>query len=299
MMTGPSHQQVAMSFLGGLGCKENSGIGDWDWDGDGEDADEDEDGDGEDGDGEDEDEDGDGDGEDEDEDEDGDEDGSISGGYDSGDDSECSKEDGDEEHGDTDQDLIKLRIWPAQKHLLLKFFSGKQWKLTKAYRLIWLKRDELEELCKFSLKMDGPIPAPFTTVSVFKNANSSIDFETNVPSGTVDDLLACLKPSINSFHVCKKLGKASDCKKFKCLISGSKCAVKCIPLRASCFEEPREVNIISSLRNGRIMMLFQAWIEPWNHKRLPPQEDYLFLHIELCARWKLFEEIVRCQNTAS
>lgn len=113
----------AMSFLGGLGCKENSGIGDWDWDGDGEDADEDEDGDGEDGDGEDEDEDGDGDGEDEDEDEDGDEDGSISGGYDSGDDSECSKEDGDEEHGDTDQDLIKLRIWPAQKHLLLKFFS--------------------------------------------------------------------------------------------------------------------------------------------------------------------------------
>ncbi|XP_073361440.1 uncharacterized protein [Aegilops tauschii subsp. strangulata] len=257
MMTGPSHQQVAMSFLGGLGCKENSGIGDWDWDGDGEDADEDEDGDGEDGDGEDEDEDGDGDGEDEDEDEDGDEDGSISGGYDSGDDSECSKEDGDEEHGDTDQDLIKLRIWPAQKHLLLKFFSGKQWKLTKAYRLIWLKRDELEELCKFSLKMDGPIPAPFTTVSVFKNANSSIDFETNVPSGTVDDLLACLKPSINSFHVCKKLGKASDCKKFKCLISGSKCAVKCIPLRASCFEEPREVNIISSLRNGRIMMLFQ------------------------------------------
>uniref|UniRef100_A0A453T0N7 Uncharacterized protein n=1 Tax=Aegilops tauschii subsp. strangulata TaxID=200361 RepID=A0A453T0N7_AEGTS len=72
------------------------------------------------------------------------------------------------------------------------------------------------------------------------------------------DLLACLKPSINSFHVCKKLGKASDCKKFKCLISGSKCAVKCIPLRASCFEEPREVNIISSLRNGRIMMLFQV-----------------------------------------
>ncbi|XBI41198.1 hypothetical protein VPH35_125686 [Triticum aestivum] len=62
------------------------------------------------------------------------------------------------------------------------------------------------------------------------------------------------------------------------------------------------------------MMLFQAWIEPWNHKRLPPQEDYLFLHLELCAstltdvllpekfasipdRRKLFEEIVRGVKT--
>ncbi|XP_037466519.1 uncharacterized protein LOC119338330 [Triticum dicoccoides] len=232
---------VAMSFLGGLGCKEDSGIRDWDWDRDGEDEDVDGDGgDGEDGDGEDGDEDEDEDGEDEDE----DEDGSNFGVYDSGDDSECSKEDGDvEDHGDTEKDLIKLRIWPAQKHLLLKFFSGKQWKLTKAYRLIWLKCDELEELCKFSFKMDGPIPAPFTT--------------TSVPSGTVDNLLAFSKPSINSFQVCKKLGKASDCKIFKCLISGSRCAVKCIPLHASCFEEPREVKIISSLRNRRIMRLFQ------------------------------------------
>ncbi|XP_044408328.1 cyclin-dependent kinase 11B isoform X1 [Triticum aestivum] len=294
----------AMSFLGRLGCKEYSGIGDgdWDWDRDEDDEDEDEDMDA-----------------DEEKDETGNVDGvdvdvAVSGGYDSG--GDCKEGDGEEEeHGDTHQDTIKLRVWPAQKHLLLKFFSGKQWKLTKAYRIIWLNRDELEELCKFSFKIDATAPDPFSTSSVFRNVNSSIDFETNnVPSAIFDDFVAFLKPSINTFKVCKELGEGNDCKIFKCLVSGSKCAVKCIPLHPSCIEEPREVNIISSLRNGRIMMLYQSWIEPWNYKRHPRQEDYLFLHLELCSstlanallpekfdtipdRWKLFEEIVRGVET--
>ncbi|XP_048538483.1 uncharacterized protein LOC125517330 isoform X2 [Triticum urartu] len=208
----------AMSFLGRLGCKEYSGIGDGDWDRDEDDEDEDEDMDADEE-------------KDETENVDGvDEDVAVSGGYDSG--GDCKEGDGEEEeHGDTHQDTIKLRVWPAQKHLLLKFFS-----------------------------------------------------------------------------------EGNDCKIFKCLVSGSKCAVKCNPLHPSCIEEPREVNIISSLRNGRIMMLYQSWIEPWNYKRHPRQEDYLFLHLELCSstlanallpekfdtipdRWKLFEEIVRGVET--
>ncbi|EMS56170.1 Secretory carrier-associated membrane protein 3 [Triticum urartu] len=99
----------AMSFLGRLGCKEYSGIGDGDWDRDEDDEDEDEDMDADEE-------------KDETENVDGvDEDVAVSGGYDSG--GDCKEGDGEEEeHGDTHQDTIKLRVWPAQKHLLLKFF---------------------------------------------------------------------------------------------------------------------------------------------------------------------------------
>ncbi|KAK1612680.1 hypothetical protein QYE76_036353 [Lolium multiflorum] len=224
-----------------------------------------------------------------------------------GDDREAGDGDGDGDAGDDDGHM-NLRLWPAKKHVRIKMFSGKKWITANVYRLTWTNKEELEELFKSSFKMDIGAPIPASTV--FRNRDCVMDFQLHMIDASIfTELVSELRASVGDFKFCLKLGGENECRVFKCLYQGRKFALKTIRLNECCNTEPREVDIISSLKDKHVMAFYQAWVEPWIYKNRPIA-DYLFIQLELCKstlktkllpeniksipdRCYLFEEIVK------
>ncbi|KAM0915162.1 hypothetical protein ACQ4PT_011058 [Festuca glaucescens] len=160
------------------------------------------------------------------------------------------------------------------------------------------------------------IGAPIAANTVFRIQDCTMDFELSmIHTPNFDELVSELKASVRDFKFCQKIGGEGDCRVFKCLLEGGKFALKTVRLEEEepCTMQPREILIISSLKDKRVMKFYKAWVEPWVYKKRPIA-DYLFIQLELCSstlkdlllpenfntnldRWNLSEEIAKAVKT--
>ncbi|KAL6652223.1 hypothetical protein ACP70R_011148 [Stipagrostis hirtigluma subsp. patula] len=180
---------------------------------------------------------------------------------------EAGSSEEEEEQGDT-QLHLQVRIWPAPSLATLILFSGGRWNLTREYRIHWLKDDQKEDLL-------GIIGTEGNEKQVLKETNEfdaaqprSLVLNTNDMEGTVNvDLI----PTMDHFEVSKQLGKGASGKVYQCAYTGSTIdahyALKMIKVEEYDdidmynSKEPREVNILSCLKDPNVVTFFErsAW----------------------------------------